>query len=110
MGTADRPLSPIATSIATLRRQFGLGSQRALDGIVHDWPELAGEMVAQRSDVIDLRAGVLTVDAYDPATADVLKWSQQRLLGAVREAWPGESVSSIAVRVRRRPDEASREG
>ena len=36
-----------------------------------------------------------------PATAEVLNWSKQRLLGAVQASCPGERIIDISVRVRR---------
>ena len=101
MAGPDRSAAPIAASIDLLRRQFGLGRPDSLATLEAQWPEMAGEKVSTRSKVIDLRQGTLTVDAYDPATAEVLNWSKQRLLGAVQASCPGEKIIDITVRVRR---------
>ena len=63
---------------------------------------MAGDDIASRSDVIDLRDRTLTVHAYDPGTAEVLNWSRQRILTGARAACPGESIDDLTVRVRRR--------
>lgn len=101
MSGHDRFAAPIAASIDVLRRQLGLGRSDTIGTITDSWPAVAGEQVSNRSRVIDLRQGTLTVDAYDPATAEVLNWSKQRLLAAVREACPAEEIIDITVRVRR---------
>lgn len=101
MSVPDRSASPIAASIDVLRRQFGLGRPDSLAALTDRWPELAGTKVSERSKVIDLRQGTLTVDAYDPATAEALNWSSQRVLAAAREACPGERIVDLTVRVRR---------
>ena len=97
----DRSAAPIAASIDLLRRQFGLGRPDSLATLTDRWPELAGSTVSDRSKIIDLRQGTLTVDAYDPATAEALNWSKQRLLAAVRDTCPGERIIDLTVRVRR---------
>ena len=97
----ERSATPLASSINRLRRQYGLGSTDSMSVIAERWPELAGEEVSNRSKVIDLRSGVLTVDAYDPGTAEVLKWSNQRILAGIRESCPTENIGQITVRVRR---------
>lgn len=97
----DRSAAPISASIDLLRRQFGLGRPDQLAALADQWPALAGDEVAKRSKVIDLRQGTLTVDAYDPATAELLNWSRQRLLEAAQGACPGERIIDLTVRVRR---------
>lgn len=101
MSHPPRSAAPIAASIDQLRRQFGLGRPDSLASITDAWPELAGEQVSARSKVIDLRQGTLTVDAYDPATAEALNWSKQRLLAGARASCPTERIIDLTVRVRR---------
>lgn len=101
MSSPERFAAPISASIEMLRRQFGLGRTDTLATLTRSWSTLAGEQVAERSKVIDLRQGRLTVDAYDPATAEVLTWSRQRLLEAARAACPDDEIVDLTVRVRR---------
>jgi len=97
----ERSVTSIAASVEVLRRQFGLGRPDSLEALTEQWAELAGEQVAARSRPADLRQGTLTVDAYDPATAEILNWSKQRLLEGARERCPRERITDITVRVRR---------
>jgi predicted nucleic acid-binding Zn ribbon protein len=96
-------VKPVRTSVEALRRQMGLGAASSLETIAADWVDLAGAEVAAASDVIDLRGGTLTVNAYDPGAAEVLNWSKQRILAGIATACPDERVTAISVRVRRRP-------
>lgn len=91
----------IADSVGLLRRQLGLGSASGFAAMTEMWPGLVGEELSSRCRVIDLRAGTMTVDAYDPATAEMLKWSERRLVDSLSAASPGEKLSKINVRVRR---------
>jgi hypothetical protein len=97
----QRSAAPIASSIDVLRRQLGLGRPDNLALLAERWPEMAGDSVADRSKIIDLRQGMLTVDAYDPATAELLNWSKQRLLAEARVTCPSEQIIDLTVRVRR---------
>lgn len=101
MTAEKRSSTPIAASIDVLRRQFGLGRPDSLETLTQVWPELAGESASRQSKVVDLRQGRLTVDAYDPATAEVLTWSKQRLLEGARASCPTERIIDLTVRVRR---------
>lgn len=101
MTSEPRAPSQIGKSLDQLRRFYGLGSAGALERLNTAWAAVAGEELADRSCVIDLRDGRLSVDADDPATAEVLRWSTQRVLDNARELCPGESIVDLTVRVRR---------
>lgn len=97
---AGRPVAPVGRSVDALRRQFGLGGLDAFDTIAATWPEVVPSGAEGRCEVIDLRGGVLRVDAADPATAEVLRWSRQRVLARLREVCPDERIVDLRVSVR----------
>jgi hypothetical protein len=98
----ERPVVPVTSSVETLRRQMGLGKGSSRRTIGEVFPRLAGPDLADRCRVVELRDGVVTVDAFDPAAAEVLGWSKARILAGLRESCPGERITSMNVRVRRR--------
>lgn len=98
----ERPITPLASSIDVLRRQFGLGRPSSLATVAARWGEAVGEAAAASTTVIDLRGGVLTVEAVDPAAAEVIRWSEARIVDAVRAWCPEDPVAQVRVRVRRR--------
>ena len=103
MTSGGRPVSSVSSSIDALRRQFGLGRLSTYETITRQWPELVGEGPAGESVVVELRNGILRVEAYDPAVAEVITWSRQALVQAIRQACPTENVTDVSVRVRPRP-------
>jgi len=98
----ERAVTPISASLDVLRRQFGLGRPDALATLGAEWERLAGPDLAASSVVVDLRNGTVTVDATDPATAEVIGWSKRRLLEGLRGVCPDERIVDLTVRVRRR--------
>lgn len=103
MTGSRRPITPVGSSVDALRRQFGLGRMSTFELLIREWPNLVGAAAAELSRVIELRHGVLRVEAWDPAVADAIGWSRRDLLAAIRERCPGEKVTDVQVRVRRRP-------
>lgn len=103
MTSPRRPLSSVSSSVDALRRQFGLGRLATYETLVAQWPELVGAAAAAESQVIELRNGILRVEAYDPAVAEAIGWSRKDLIAAICERCPGETITDVAVRVRRRP-------
>lgn len=97
----DQDPRRVADSVGLLRRQLGLGSASGFAAMVEMWPGLVGEELSSRCRVVDFRAGTMTVDAFDPATAEMLKWSERRLVDSFTAAIPGERLLKMNVRVRR---------
>lgn len=102
MSSPDRPSRSLASSIDTLRRQFGLARASSLAVVADRWPEAVGDAVAASTTVVEIRDGVLSVEAHDPAAAEVVRWSEARILEAVGAWCPDERMTRISVRVRRR--------
>lgn len=63
------------------------------------WDEAAGRL-ARRSRPQLLRADVLVVDADDAATAEALRWSAERILGALESSGGRRIARTLEVRVR----------
>lgn len=104
MRSPRRPVSSVAASVDALRRQFGLGRLATYETLIESWPELVGPQAAAESQVIELRDGILRVEAYDSAVAELIGWSRKDLIGAIRDRCPNEFITDVAVRVRRRPN------
>lgn len=85
-----------------LRRQYGLGRPSSLAVVAERWADAVGEAAAASTTPVELRGGVLTVEAVDPAAAEVVRWSSARVVAAVGEWCPDERVVEVRVRVRRR--------
>jgi len=83
-------------SIELLRRRYGLAAPGAIADLRARWTSLVGEVVARRSEVIDLRDGTLRVRVEDPAVAQRLRWDEARILV---EASRSEEVRTLVIKV-----------
>ena len=92
-----RSPAPVSRSFDALRRQFGLGASDAFDAIAATWSDVVPRGAEGRCELVDLRDGVVRVDAADPATAEVLRWSRQRVLQHLREVCPDERIVDLRV-------------
>jgi len=79
-----------------LRRRFGLTAPSTLDEIRAGWATVVGDVLARKTEVVDLRDGTLRVRAEDPAVAQRLRWDEARILAQV---FPSEAVGALSIRV-----------
>lgn len=93
----------LADGLDVLRRRYGLTEPAVLDAVIDSWPELVGDAVASRSEVVDLRDGVLRVTTQDPAVADRLQWDAEHVCVALRERLGERGATRLVVSITRRP-------
>jgi len=86
----------IGDSVELLRRRYGLAEPGTVEAVRDGWTTLVGEVLAARSEVIDLRDGTLRVRVDDSAVAQRLQWDQARITAGVA---PEGVVRTLSIRV-----------
>lgn len=67
------------------------------------WNRAAGENLAAHSRPVDLRNGIVFVEATHPGWIQLLQMRQTQILAAIRRAFPELDVSGIAFRLAKDP-------
>ncbi len=94
---------PIAVSLDSMRGSWepatALGhAQTAWDQIGRVWGEVIGEhgpYIVERTEVVSLRAGVLTVRCSEAVVADTLTLESERVLERLNESLAGEPIKRL---------------
>lgn len=63
------------------------------------WTRAAGESLAAHSRPVDVRNGIVFVEATHPGWIQLLQMDQDRILGMIRTSFPELAVSGIAFRL-----------
>jgi predicted nucleic acid-binding Zn ribbon protein len=97
----DRDPQPLQATIGRLMSEHGWETPVAVGGVVHNWPEVVGERIAEHCVPVGFADGVLTVQADSPAWAVELRHLSTALLAKLNESVPsgpdGRAVKRIAV-------------
>jgi hypothetical protein len=94
------PPRPVSDSLAAVARNLGGAGGPALVDLLQRWPEVVGEGLAAHCVPVSLRAGTLTIAAYESAWAAQLGWLEAELRRRLDDAIGAGTVTRIAVRVR----------
>ncbi|CAA9248099.1 MAG: hypothetical protein AVDCRST_MAG10-2021 [uncultured Acidimicrobiales bacterium] len=94
------PPRPISDSLAAVARNLGGAGGPALVDLLQRWPEVVGEQLAAHCVPVSLRAGTLTIAAYESAWGAQLGWLEADLRRRLDEALGADVVTRIAVRIR----------
>ncbi len=86
-----------------VRRELGAPEPGHFTEIRDAWPDLVGASLADHSEPIHLRGGVLRIVVHDPAWASQFRYLADSLVAALSERVPGAAVREISV-VARRPE------
>ena len=81
--------------------EHGWETPVAVGGVVHNWPQVVGERIAEHCVPVGFAEGVLTVQADSPAWAVEMRHLSGALLAKLNESVPsgpdGRAVKRIAV-------------
>jgi predicted nucleic acid-binding Zn ribbon protein len=97
----DRDPQPLQSTIGRLVSEHGWEAPVAVGGVIHDWPHVVGERIAEHCVPVGFAEGVLTVQADSPAWAVELRHLSGALLAKLNESVPsgpdGRAVKRISV-------------
>ena len=96
------PPRPIADSLPAVTRNLGGAGGPALVDLLQRWPAVVGEQLAAHCVPVSLRAGTLTIVAYESAWGAQLGWLEADLRRRLDESVGAGVVTRIAVRIRPR--------
>lgn len=99
----DDPV-PLRDALDSLRRDLELPDSDVLRQISDVWVATVPAPLADGSAVRGVRAGVLVVEANDPAVASQLGYVQDQVVEAIEHALGRGLVERVHVRVRRPPE------
>jgi predicted nucleic acid-binding Zn ribbon protein len=103
MSQRRRSPRPISGALETLRGGWQPASplgraQTAWDEIAHVWEEVIGEhgpYIVERTRLVSLNAGVLTVSCSESVVADTLELESARVLERLNDRLGGDPVSRL---------------
>ena len=75
---------------------------KATSSLVERWPEVVGRELAQHSEAVGVRQGVLLVVADDPAYGDRLQWEEREVVTRLSSLLGPGVVERLQVRIRPR--------
>jgi predicted nucleic acid-binding Zn ribbon protein len=97
----DRDPQPLQATMGRLVSEHGWEAPVAVGGVIHDWPHVVGERIAEHCVPLGFAEGVLTVQADSPAWAVELRHLSAALLAKLNESVPsgpgGRAVKRISV-------------
>ena len=91
------PPRPLSDSLPAVTRNLG-----GAGGPIQRWPAVVGEQLAAHCVPVSLRAGTLTIVAYEAAWGAQLGWLEADLRRRLDETIGAGTVTRIAVRIRPR--------
>jgi len=92
-------LQRIGDDLAAVLRRLGLPAVDAMQRLVDDWAELAGEPWASRSRPAGLQRGELIVEVADGTSASLLRYQAGDLLRRLEEGLGARLVDTVRIRV-----------
>ena len=88
---------PIGDALARVRRDLGTPEPSVFEQIRDSWSELVGKSLAQHSEPLHLRSGVLRIGVDDPAWAGQFRYLADTLVDALRQRVAKAGVREISV-------------
>lgn len=85
----------IADIIPDVFRKMGLSGRMEEGDLVREWEEIAGEQIAKRSSVFDLREGILYVKARNNLWMQEIRFMQNEIISRIKERFPGLEINGI---------------
>lgn len=93
-----RPITPLTSSLEAIRRQLGVGRPETARELETTWRAEVGDAIADLTERIEVRRGVLHIMVTDPAVVESLRWRAEALRESLGAASPGAHWESIVVR------------
>lgn len=93
-------LQRVGDDLEAVLRRLGLPAPGAVERLVNDWAQVAGEPWAERAVPVGLHRGELVLEVADGATASLLKYQVSGLLERLERALGARLVESVRLRVR----------
>lgn len=101
-GAGDQPRS-LAESLNDAARSLGGADASAMNVVFRHWDTVVGPAVAERTEPLSLRSGVLLVGVTEPAWATQLRFLAVDILARLEEAAGHPVADRLEVRVRPLP-------
>ena len=96
------PARPVSDSLEAVTRNLGGAGGPALVDLLGRWPAVVGDQLAAHCVPVSLRAGTLTIAAYESAWGAQLGWLEAELRRRLDDTLGAGVVTRIAVRIRPR--------
>jgi predicted nucleic acid-binding Zn ribbon protein len=94
-GRSGKRLKPVGGVLDSLMRSLGVSRQYQGWMVVQAWPEIVGEMIAQRAPAIGFEDGVLFVAVADPSWRQELSMQLESIMREIRNRPYGRAVKQV---------------
>lgn len=94
-------LGIIGDIIPAVFRNLGIAGRLEEARLVEEWGRIVGDLLSERSSPVEVRGGVLLVEACDNAWMQELRFHQTRIIDKIHERFPGLGVTEIRLRMKR---------
>ena len=90
---------PIGQGVERFLAALGAPPPKVTHDVVTRWVDIVGAELARVTTPGSLRDGILVVTTTEPAVADHLKWSEQKVVERANQVLGTEAVRSLRTRV-----------
>lgn len=105
MTPQDNKATRIGDIIPEVFEGMGLSGRLDEGRLVREWGEIAGERIAGRSRVYDLREGVLFIVAENNLWMQEISFLQNELIEKIKERFPGLEINGIRTFIEKKKGE-----
>lgn len=95
MSASEKKASRIGDIIPEAFEEMGLSGRLREAELVREWSSIAGEVLAERSRVDDLRDGILHVVAENNLWMQEISFMQNRIIENIRNRFPGLEINGL---------------
>lgn len=94
-------LGIIGDIIPAVFRNLGIAGRLEEARLVEEWDRIVGDLLAERSNPVEVREGVLLIEVCDNAWMQELRFHQNRIIAKIHERFPKLGVTEIRLRMKR---------
>lgn len=92
---AGREPHAVGDVLGSLTEQLGWDEQLAESALLAGWPAIVGDALAEKTSVVGIEAGALTISCVSTAWAAQLRLMRNELLARIAHQYPQAGIESI---------------
>lgn len=90
-----RDPKPLAATLSSISNDMGWTELLAENAVVHNWPDLVGDSLAEHARILEIRDGVLRVQCDSTAWATELRRMRSHVLTRIHQEHPDANITEI---------------